>query len=125
QKQYSSVKLEHYLPDIHQWPDLLLQVNNKQIALEFQCAKISTNEIIQRNEGYKRLNIQPIWIIGASRFKRIGQNKLRIDTFTTQLLQCYSPALPIQLLYYCPYQKCFLLVSDLHQINSHQAIAQF
>src|SRR5699024_10076197 len=34
------VRLEHYLPNIQQQPDLFLQLNKQRIAIEYQCSKI-------------------------------------------------------------------------------------
>src|SRR5699024_8199633 len=69
-KQGFHVKLEHYLPDIKQRPDLFLQIGKKNIAIEFQCVPLSTKEIMKRNAGYHRLQITPIWILGANLYKR-------------------------------------------------------
>src|SRR5699024_4561598 len=63
--QQKDVKLEAYIPEIKQRPDLLLTVKNKQIAIEFQCATIDPQIIFQRNKGYRRANIIPILILGA------------------------------------------------------------
>src|SRR5699024_504947 len=38
--QHRQVELEAHLPEIHQRPDLLLIINEKKIAIEFQCARI-------------------------------------------------------------------------------------
>lgn len=119
------VILEPYLKAINQWPDLLLKLNQKQIVIEFQCAKITPSEIRARTNGYKEIKMYPIWILGANRLRRIGKHKLKIDIFTLQMLQQFSPAHPIQLLYFDPEINNFLLVSDPYMTNSQQAIARF
>src|SRR5699024_9228468 len=71
-QQQLHVQLEAFLPGIKQIPDILVTINNKRIAIEFQCSKIRVSDIIQRNKGYEKLKIIPIWILGEKLLKRIN-----------------------------------------------------
>ncbi|TYC47473.1 competence protein CoiA [Leuconostoc litchii] len=69
-QQYGQIQIEAVLPNIQQRPDILLICENKKIAIEYQCSPISQQKLNQRNEGYKKENIQVIWILGDNYFKR-------------------------------------------------------
>src|SRR5690625_2465352 len=60
-RQRLAVQLEKYLPAINQRPDLLLTINQRQIAIEFQCSRVPSRQIRQRNQGYKQAGIIPLW----------------------------------------------------------------
>src|SRR5690625_173214 len=92
ESQQFQVELEAYIPEINQRPDLLVTINRKQIAIEFQCARISITQIKRRNEGYEALHITPLWIVGANHFKRQTKNHLKINQFTRQFIHQFSPA---------------------------------
>ena len=100
--QHLQVELEVYLKEIKQQPDLLLKINNRRIAIEFQCARISINQIQARNAGYQKIGIIPIWILGANQFQRKGQYHLKIDQFTSQFMHQFSASFPLKLFYFCP-----------------------
>src|SRR5699024_11600971 len=48
------VRLEHYLPNIQQQPDLFLQLNKQRIAIDYQCSKIPITQLQKRNKGYQK-----------------------------------------------------------------------
>src|SRR5699024_6149436 len=48
--QHLQEELEAHLHEINQRPDLLLTINEKKIAIEFQCARIPIGQIKQRNK---------------------------------------------------------------------------
>src|SRR5699024_2359805 len=126
QKQsYQNVYLEKYIPDIKQRPDILIETNNRLIAVEFQSARISPLEIAHRNEGYARENIFPLWIIGENKLS--SQNKqrfmFRIDTCRQSFIKRYHPEGPTQLLYYCPIVKRFTILNDFYFYRANKALA--
>lgn len=57
-------RVEVYLPNIQQRPDLLLTLHQQQIAMEFQCSSLSCERLIERNEGYRELDIGYVWYLG-------------------------------------------------------------
>lgn len=119
-----NVTLEAYIPEISQRPDLLLVLNEKRIAIEYQCARIPIEQIRHRNKGYKRAGITPIWIIGATRLKRQTKNHVKIDQFTRHFINQFSPADPQILFYFCPHTLQFITIQDLYFTGMGQAIGK-
>jgi len=62
-----------YYPDSvfigNQKPDLLIEQEGKQIAIEVQCSKISYEDFIQRSQDYAKKGIHVFWILGNKYFK--------------------------------------------------------
>lgn len=108
------VQLEVYLPEIKQRPDLFIQLQTKKIAIEYQCAKISEQEFVKRNNGYARYNITPIWILGGKRMNRIGSNQLCLNPSDWLYVHQFAPNLPTSLYYYCPDAKQFSIFQHLY-----------
>lgn len=63
----TDVKLEGWLPDTKQRPDIMFKYNGKQYVIEFQCSQISS-EYIERHELYQAAGIHDIWICGAENY---------------------------------------------------------
>lgn len=124
-KQNIPTRLEAYIPQINQRPDLLIRLKKRFIAIEFQCASIPTPIIQTRNEGYKRMNIVPIWILGGNQFKRNSNVHLTINSFTLQFIHQFSSTLPTALFYFCPKRKKFSLISDLILTTANRALVNF
>ena len=123
--QHLQVELEAHLPEINQRPDLLLTINGKKIAIEFQCARIPIGQIKQRNKGYQALQITPLWILGANRFKRQTKNHFKTDQFTLQFVHQFSSASPRTLFYFCPDTKQFTIIQDMYFPKMGQALGRF
>lgn len=60
------VDLEAYLPGLKQRPDLLMELEDRKIALEFQCSQIPIHKIIERTQGYLENGYEVIWILGKN-----------------------------------------------------------
>jgi competence CoiA-like predicted nuclease len=119
------VELEAYLRGIDQRPDLLLSVNGKRIAIEYQCSRISNKVIRDRTEGYHRLGIHVIWVLGARLLKRTGTNTLRADAFTQMMIHQFSPDYPLSLFYFCPLTMNVIKVQDLIFTSKTKALGKF
>lgn len=96
------VKLEPYLPDINQRPDLLVADKNLLYAIEFQCSPIRSERLAERNQGYLRQKIQPVWIplTPIQKIKRTGLQQLTlpqqlqqfiVNSKRTKYLMTYEP----------------------------------
>ena len=118
------VSLEPYLSPIQQRPDLLLRLKERLIAIEFQCAKINPQIIYKRNQGYKRANIIPIWILGANQLKRISSHHIQVNRFTLSFIHHFSKKHPTVLFYFCPHTKQFSFIQDLMIVRSNRALAK-
>lgn len=121
--QYKDVYLEAFLPEIKQRPDILLKIAHRTIAVEMQCSVIDPKIIQERNKGYQNMGITPIWLLGANNFKRIGKQKIKVNSFMMETLQKFSAHTSTQLIYYCPKTHQFSKANDLHLITNHHAIA--
>lgn len=119
------VQLEVYLPEIRQRPDILIRLNNKTIAIEYQCARVPVEQINKRNEGYHSLGITPIWILGARHLERRNQSYLKIDQFQLHFIHQFSSVLPLTLFYFCPNTLRFILFQDIYFSNARMAIGKF
>ncbi|MFB1050091.1 competence protein CoiA [Paraliobacillus sp. JSM ZJ581] len=99
------VELETYLPQIKQRPDLLLFHNNKKVAIEYQCATISTKQFITRTVGYQKIGIIPIWILGGKRMKRLDKQQLYITPTDQHFIHHFNDRLADSYFYYCANTK--------------------
>lgn len=107
------VELELYLPEINQRPDFFLHVNKRQIAIEFQCSRISTDIVVARTVGYQKAGIHVIWVLGERLFRRRGSHTLIIDSFTQTMLHQFSRDYPLSLFYFCPLTSTIIKFQDI------------
>lgn len=124
-KQFSKVYLEHYIKNIKQRPDLLCQVKNRKLAIEFQSAMVPIREIQKRTEGFVQEKVQPIWILGKKLMKRVGykNNSFWLSDFLQSFIMRYSQHGLPRLLFFCPEEKYFLILTDLYLLTSREAVA--
>lgn len=78
------VKLEAYLPQIAQRPDLLLTEKDRRVAIEFQCSPLSLERLRERNAGYRQCGISFHWLLGAPYQKRRLQ-MAKVAQFTQEV----------------------------------------
>ncbi|MFC7062804.1 competence protein CoiA [Halobacillus seohaensis] len=83
------VKVEAYVPEIKQRPDLLFTVNDKRIAVELQCATIPTDQVESRTKGYHAEGIFPLWILGSNQLQRKGKYQISNHSFHKSLLYSF------------------------------------
>lgn len=57
------VILEPVIREIAQRPDLLVTAQNVQIPIEFQCSTIPLSLLQLRTEGFRRIGMDPVWIL--------------------------------------------------------------
>lgn len=120
-----NIQLEKYIKEIKQQPDILLMTKSKTIAIEYQCARIPIDEIISRNERYKRAGINPIWILGATRFKRCNNNGLKIDQYTLQFIHQFTKNDPLTLFFFCPETLQFITFTGVILSQKGYALGNF
>jgi len=68
QQFHCQVELEAYQENLKQRPDVLCHFENYQLALEFQCAPLSLNEMVQRSYGYQNHGFKYLWILGRRHY---------------------------------------------------------
>lgn len=115
-----TVKLEPYLPDIQQRPDLLIEINDKKIALEFQCAAISPDIFQKRTSGYLNAGMTPIWVLGGNRQKRVGTNALSLTAGDKLFLHHYRSDYTPLLYFYCSTTKQFCFFHHIYFTGSRK-----
>ena len=64
-------QMEVYLSDIAQRPDVLVHINGRPMALEFQCSSLSAQRLQERNDGYHRLGIAVYWLLGPTYLRHL------------------------------------------------------
>lgn len=122
---FLSVTLEQYLPQINQRPDILIETSTRKIAVEFQSATISSEEIHLRNSGYAKENIIPLWVLGENQLvrNRPFDNSFQINTFIQSLIKRHVKNSPTYLIYFCPNKKQFIILNDLYVIRANYVLA--
>ncbi|MFP7494781.1 competence protein CoiA family protein [Terribacillus saccharophilus] len=125
-KQGYSVKLEERVEKIDRRPDLLVYTKSgRMLAIEYQCAAISDEELLSRNEAYAHNGITPIWILGGNRMKRTSTYMFDLPKREQRFLMRYKQDMPLQLLYYCADNESFCNVQHILLTGKKQTIGQF
>src|SRR5690625_5140041 len=123
-KEHIHVTLEKYIKDIQQQPDLFVRINDKKIAIEFQCSRTSIQEIQSRNNRYTSADIVPVWILGANLFNRRGKYQLKVVQFIFQFVHRFSSTFPLKLFYFCPKSMLISTFEDIYMAKVGQAIGK-
>ena len=66
----SNIKLEGYIPETKQRPDLYFEIDNKRFVIEYQCTPILKSEYNTRHELYKLNGIIDIWVAGLDKYHK-------------------------------------------------------
>lgn len=64
EKRHKKTKIEAYLPELKQRADVLINLKNSQLVIEYQCSPLSLNSFRQRTDGYKNHGYRIFWILG-------------------------------------------------------------
>ncbi|SDC79162.1 Competence protein CoiA-like family, contains a predicted nuclease domain [Terribacillus halophilus] len=125
-RQGLTVRLEERIEKSTRRPDLLLHTaGGKRLAIEYQCASISDEELFRRNEAYEHDGIRPIWILGGNRLKRTSTFMLDLSKRDQRFLMQYKRDMPLQLLYYCSDSEAFCNVQHILLTGKKQTVGQF
>src|SRR5699024_5361090 len=119
------VRLEHYLPNIQQQPDLFLQLNKQRIAIEYQCSKIPITQLQKRNKGYQNAGITPIWILGPNQFKRDRSNRLHVNSFILQCMHQFNAFNTFTIYFFCTNSRQYLIIQNVYLLGRGRACAVF
>ncbi len=99
------VDIEHYLPVIKQRPDIYVERADRKIAIEYQCANLSVEQLYKRTYSYWQASIQVIWIIGGNQLKKQSAYWMTFSSLMAFSLQPYPQPF---LIFFCPKQKSFM-----------------
>jgi competence protein CoiA len=116
-----SPRLEHYIRDISQRPDLYLP--HKNHAIEYQCASMSQELFINRIKGYQSLQIDSDWIFGMQRINKKQNNVYYINSADLTAAKKDEKG-KLLLNYFCPLQQKFLLLRNIVPISKTKLLAQ-
>ncbi|WP_158234664.1 competence protein CoiA [Lentibacillus sediminis] len=114
-------ELEAYLPDISQRPDILLRLNGRRIAIEYQCARIPNELVNRRNQGYQEAGITPIWILGENRLTRKSSRHIKLDRSLLPYIHSYSADYPLTMYFFCAYTLKMITFRNIIPTGSNQA----
>ncbi|BBN98471.1 competence protein CoiA [Sporolactobacillus terrae] len=122
-------RLEYYLPELHQRPDVYLP-GIEPTALEYQCSAIPEKRLAERSIGYLQRHITPIWIIGTHHYS-YKRNMIRLSGFVSMAIRRSRAASsqhpfssPYFIWFYNASTKCFLLASCLTPLSKTYFISQ-
>lgn len=118
------VKLEHFLKDIRQKPDVFVNINGIQYAIEYQCSTISEQLFFKRTNTYISNGYEPIWILGANQFKRNSPHFFQLNQFSWLFSRKTSDHELPHLLVYCSKQVCMIELSNLIPLSALRSIGQ-
>lgn len=122
--QQKSVQLEPYLKKLVQRPDLLVELPNTSIPIEFQCSVIPIAQIRSRTLGYQKENMNPVWLLKTPhKLKKLPQG---IQTFSISKFEesffTLDPRKDKLFLTYDPQTKYFHYFSAMLHVEGRQSI---
>ncbi|WP_161974887.1 competence protein CoiA [Bacillus timonensis] len=121
QAQGYDVKLEPFLPEISQRPDLLVTTPYTRFAIEYQCSQLDYSLFKKRSHSYKTEGIVPIWILGAKWFKRVSTHSVKLSPFQWLFATSFNQPVHPSILYYCPDTSTFVKLSNLQPFTTAEA----
>lgn len=74
----NNLKLEAYIPETKQRPDLYFEINKQRFVIEYQCSPPLLSEFKERRELYKLAGIKDIWIFGTEKYNYNPTGKLKM-----------------------------------------------
>ncbi|MGM8214654.1 competence protein CoiA [Bacillaceae bacterium W0354] len=110
--------LEYYLPSIKQRVDLLVKLKRNYIAVEYQCAPISNEELMNRTKGLYSKGVVPIWIFGRNYLKLVKKNAIRLNTTLRSATNYFDKSRRSKLLFYNSTSRKMTVVSDLYSVKN-------
>ncbi|MED2796978.1 competence protein CoiA family protein [Bacillus thuringiensis] len=115
ERQNFHVDIEHYLPQIQQRPDIFIERAGRKIAIEYQCANLSIEQLYKRTYSYWRVGIQVIWIIGGNQLKKQSAYWMKFSSLMAFSLQSYPQPF---LIFFCSKQKAFMKCAFLTSFST-------
>lgn len=120
-KQVMTILLEHYISELKQRPDLLIKSPHHH-AIEFQCATIPIDTMKKRKQGFHKLAMSSLWVLGANRLNRKSEHVFQLHEMDWQAIYSLRPA-HYALLYYSPLDKVFIKLSRIIPLTKTKVYA--
>ncbi|WP_143424842.1 MULTISPECIES: competence protein CoiA [Geobacillus] len=124
-RQGVEAKLEPYLTAIGQRPDVLFRYGPHLYALEYQCSPIDESLFCERNDGYRRLGIRPLWVLGAHHLRRSPKrpNEVSLSRFQWLFARRVPFSVAPHVWYYSPETKRFIFLSRPLPLSVRRTLA--
>lgn len=119
-----SPKLEYYFPEIKQRADVIFTFEGKTYCVEYQCSSISEETFMRRTNGYEKLSLQPLWILGGNNINRKNSQKISLSAFQYLFLQKSSSGqwfIPS----FCPQIDKFIIISNIVPLSVRNSFTNF
>lgn len=119
------VELEPFLKQLAQRPDLLITINDRHYAIEFQCSTISHEKWQQRTAGYEKNDIQVIWLFQTPQSKDAinGISKITISPLLQKSFMTNTSGVPY-LMTYNARTAHFTYWTNLLHVHGHTFIGK-
>lgn len=79
---FNVTKQEYYLDEIGQRADVMtIFPDGHRLCIEYQCSPISDKDLRTRIEGYEKMNISQVWIMGHGLFKERPLTRFRLHAW--------------------------------------------
>ena len=118
-RQFTEVKVEYFLSNIEQIPDLLVQWNNEWFPVEYQKSRISLELWSKRTAMYKKANMRPFWMFyPPRRWRNYQVSRHRISQWYQQFF--YTSNGRNRAIAYSPEGRSFLYIERLVHLQNEQ-----
>ncbi|MFJ7668079.1 competence protein CoiA [Lysinibacillus sp. NPDC097195] len=120
-----TVELEPFLTKLSQRPDLLLQTEHFPLAIEYQCSPITHETWHVRTEGYKRNNMQVLWLFQTpqNNYPSNAIQKIRIAPILQNAITKTTNKVPYLITYDAQVAR-FNYWTNLLHVHGHTFIAK-
>lgn len=119
-----TVKLEPYLQELSQRPDMLLIKERKRIAIEFQCSTITHEKWLMRTAGYEKNSIKPLWLFQTPQRRTTqGIQKISISPIMQKIIIITSQGLAYLVTYDANTSR-FIYWTNLLYVHGHTFIGK-
>lgn len=123
QQVIESVRLEPYLQQTKQRPDLLIEYHQKRIAIEYQCSTINARSLKNRSKQYQQEGIPNLWILGAKTLTRVGARTYHLTPFQWNFVIKKENTAPY-LYSYCPNARSMIVLYNILPFSSRSVISE-
>jgi competence CoiA-like predicted nuclease len=88
-KDIQNLKLEAWIPQTKQRPDLMFDLLGETYVIEYQCSNLTLEQCLSRELLYKLMNIKSIWIFGTENFNKLKLKALEEHLFNNNKIIYY------------------------------------
>lgn len=104
------VYIEKNIQAINQRPDILIEIGNVIICIEYQCSNIPLQQMIDRTQSYKDISFKVLWILGMKMFQQKSRFSFSLNSLA---IYCLGNSKYATLCFYDTDSKSFVKLSSL------------